>query len=216
MNKKMFILNSQKDNIGFTRLMESGQNIEMTLHLKNFSDKNCIPALLTDKGETQFKRKTKNKFFFDKPNNSEIKGVVLKKNDEIVAWSGEKELVSIPENITNEKNEPQKITFENFFGGGFAWQRIRGNFIVHNYSIIHHILSQKNVYEMINQSGYYTVGCKESGDLKMIALAFPITKNSSNPFESLNAETYIIHSEKTDYYALCVGIDKTGEFFLTH
>ena len=216
MNRKMFILNSQTGSAGVARLKESDGKTELTLQLKSDFGKNCVPILICDSGEVIPFKKTKNKMYYNVCKKDEITGIVLKNRDNAVAWSGETPPAADIGISSSEKNEEQLLTFDNFFGGEFSWQRIRGNFVVHNYSIIHHILGQKKVYPLINQTGYYCAGFKEKDDMTLIALALPVVKNSQNPFQDLNTETYIIHSEKKDYYAICVGIDKTGEFFLTY
>ena len=132
-------------------------------------------------------------------------------------WSGEKPKLT---NSTSKSSGhpvifPDYFTFDNYFGGGFDWRRIRGNFIMFDYSIIHHILSAKNVYPAINSAGYYCAGIREDEDLTLIAIAIPITNGTDRPFSSLSADVYTIKSGKMTFASVCVGIDKTGEFFLS-
>ena len=84
-----------------------------------------------------------------------------------------------------------------------------------DYSIIHYILSLKNVYPAINRAGYYLAGIREDEDLTLIAIAIPVIKGIENPFTSLSADIYTIKSEKKYFWSVCTGIDKTGEFFLS-
>ena len=211
MNRKMFILNSADGTVGFAKITHTADSATLFLQLKKQFDSAFTPFIICNKKALSPYSVLKNKALFHLSADDSIDGVILKDNDKNIAWSGENYTEA-----TSDITEDHELTFENFFGGGFSWQRIRGNFVVHNYSIIHHILAQKDIYSAINRCGYYCAGYKETEAMKMIAFAIPTEKIKTNPFSQLNTETYFIHSGKKEFYAICIGIDKTGEFFLTY
>ena len=218
MGKQVFILNSKSGSAGVAKIIKNGEKSTLSLQLNKPvpGKKKCYIScgdIIIELGVVNSKNSS-----FEIFNQRPVDGVFVSSGKEELPylWSGDKpnktEAVS-----TEPLNEqpPDFFTFENFFGGGFEWHRIRGNFIMYDYSIIHHILSAKKVYAAINRAGYYCAGIREDEDLTLIAISIPLIKGIENPFSSLSADSYVIKSGKVSFDTLCTGIDKTGEFFIS-
>ncbi len=219
MRKQIFILNSKSGNAGVAKILHTSNASRLILQLNNFvSGKNKCYALINNKvielGKINKKNETYN---FDYPLIIDKIFIAPDMASEPYAWSGEKTDYNVSAKKSSNNTEPlsEYFTFDNFFGGGFEWRRIRGNFIIFDYSIIHHILSSNNVYPAINRAGYYCAGIREDEDITLIAILIPKIKGIINPFSSLSADIYTVKSGKLEYSAVCIGIDKTGEFFLS-
>lgn len=109
---------------------------------------------------------------------------------------------------------PEKFTFENYFGGGFAWQKINGYYCVKNYKIIQYLMSVDNVYEAINRFGYYYFGEKKDDNTDYFAFAVPADDSRIIPFNITPEFVYRVDDNGQIYYAVCVGCDESGEFFV--
>lgn len=213
MGKQIYILNSLSGNAGVVRIIDYANHSVLSISLdQNFPGRKICRIISGDEIlniGSFYKKRTD----FEIPAGLKIDNILIEENDNRLAWSGE----IATQNISGDKDEahPEKITFDNFFGGGFEWHRIRGNFIMFDYSIVHHILSLPGVYRAINRCGYYCAGIRSDEDLTMIAIAIPLIRDIENPFSALPAEKYKINSGKIVFDALCLGIDKTGEFFIS-
>ena len=70
------------------------------------------------------------------------------------------------------------------------------------------------MYSSIMEHGYYLTGVKEDSDCTYIAIVLTVANKDINPFEHVGeASTVIAETVDGTYYAVCVGIDSTGEFF---
>lgn len=214
MKKQFFILNSESGNVGVAKYIPKANKSSLVLQFNNpFSEKyKCFVE--SENNAVELGSLNKKTEIFSIENTIIPEKIYIKKDEtsEPIIWSGEKKqkILSV-----TDKAPPEEFTFENFFGGGFDWRRIRGNFIIFDYSIIHYILSAKNVYPAINRAGYYWAGIRKDEDITIIAIAIPILKGMENPFSSLSADVYKIKSGKLSFNTICTGIDKTGEFFLS-
>lgn len=214
MGKQVFILNCASGNAGVAKIVSNGKKSNLTINLnKKFPEiKKCHIISGGNTVKSFDLRKNKNTFEFYGDIQIENLHLTTEKEDNIVVWTGDapekKELNPTPAQLHDTFN------FESFFGGGFEWRRIRGNFIMYNYSILHYVISDNTVYQAINRAGYYTCGIKKEDDITFISIAIPV-KTGSNPYEKINADVYTIKSGKTTFSVLCVGIDETGEFFVS-
>lgn len=221
MGKQFFILNSPSGNAGVAKIIKTDKKSVLSVYINKTitGKKKCY---IHNSNEKFFVGTTyKNKFSFELNPEMKINGVYLTTGspEKIIMWSGENkpdfENINLGADNDHSLVSDEQITFDNFFEGGFQWHRIRGNFIMFDYSIVHHILSQKYIYPAINRAGYYCAGIKNLDDLTLIAIAIPEVKGIENPFTGINADTYKIYKANKVFNALCVGIDKTGEFFLS-
>ncbi len=224
MGKQIYILNSDKDISGVIKVTVLNKKTKIVYSFKNVSTDGSLSLYYfsNDKlyplGQIQ-----KKEGYFEKENLIDCSSfAVLSSHDkQIFAWSGnentKQEIAQLlnPETDTI-KDEINPFTPDGFFGGGFSWTRIRGNFITQNYSIIHHIIGNNTVYDSINKAGYYYVGVKEEKDILFIAIMIPKKTNADNPFKDVGADSYEIMDDKTIYSAVCVGIDSSGEFFCSY
>lgn len=214
MGKRVYILNCPSGSAGVAKIISNSNKSHLTISLnKRFPEIKKCHLLNNEKIIKTFEMK-KNKNSFEFINDSNIEKIYLtgENNDNIVVWSGE--LPEKKESEIYEDKVPDFFTFDNFFGGGFEWHRIRGNFIMYNYSIIHYVISDDEVYRAINKAGYYTCGVKKENNITFIAIAIPIKENE-NPYLNLNIDNYMIKSGKTFFCTICAGIDETGEFFVS-
>ncbi len=217
MGKHVYILNSDLGNSGVVKILSGEKNSTMQVKLnKNVPGrKKCFSVINGDTTEVGVITKNKATFTLDAdffPDQIFIAADVV---SEPLMWSGEKPRKSVEPILNQPISPPDHFTFENFFGGGFKWQRIRGNFIIFDYSIIHHVLSAKKVYPAINRAGYYCAGIKKTDELTFIGVAIPIRNEKENLFDDIVADSYLIKSGKRNFEAICTGIDKTGEFFIS-
>ncbi|MFA7636835.1 MAG: hypothetical protein WCX81_03630 [Monoglobales bacterium] len=215
MGKQIFILNSDNGNAGIAKIMSNGKRSVLSIQLdeKTTGRKKC--NILSNDKIVEVGTLSRDKTSFELDSSIPVQSVIIGEPDDAIVWSGERPLPAAQKDAPEDVAPPQPdyFTFENFFGGGFDWQRIRGNFVMYDYSIVHHILSGKNIYPAINRAGYYVTGMKKDGDATFIAIAIPLIKGIENPFEGLSVDTYEIKSPKMTFSAVCAGIDKTGEFF---
>ena len=211
MNKQIYILNSPSGSAGVARISKRNGRYVLSIFLKHNIPGRKTCHIINNETNINIGSFYKNKTDFEIPSGLTVEKIYIEENDNIVAWSGE-----TPSNIENEKGEitSEETTFENFFGGGFEWHRIRGNFIMFDYSIIHHVLANKNVYHAINQAGYYCAGIKVDNDITYVSVAIPLINGISTPFADIPAESFRINSNKKIFDALCTGIDRSGEFFI--
>lgn len=210
MGKQVFILNCKQGDAGVAKILSNKNKINLTLNLnKKFPEiKKCHIVGVDKTVKTlEFKR---NKYNFEFSFDSPIENVYLSSEDDknILVWSGE-----MPK-ATTDVIAPDFLTFENFLGGGFRWNKIRGNILMYNYSILHYIISDNFVYRSINKAGFYACGIKKENNIVFIVVAIPVKENE-NPYKNLNVDTYTIYTKKSNFCALCVGIDDTGEFFVS-
>ena len=218
MGKKIFILNCPSGNAGVAKIISNDKKNIFILNLyKKFPEiKKC--HFIKDGKTIKTFDINKNKNTYEFVDKVEIDNIYItaEKDESILIWSGDfPEQIPEQKEIKNEKMRlPDSFSFDNFFGGGFEWRRIRGNFLIYNYSILHYVISENSVYKAINRAGYYSCGLKKEENITFIALAIPV-KNDSNPYENIKADSYTIKSGKTCFSALCVGIDETGEFFVS-
>ena len=207
MNKKVYILNSSSGNSGVAKLSKRGNKKLLSINFENDFPSKKICYITSGDKIIDIGYFHKNRSEFEISGDIEIEKIIIRDNDNIIAWTGEK-----PE---DENVSDAPVTFDTFFGGGFTWHRIRGNFIMFDYSIIHHILSSEDVYHAINRAGYYCAGIKNQDDVTIITIAIPMFKDMVSPFTKISSDTYTIYSGKLIFEAICVGIDKTGEFFIS-
>ena len=214
MGKQVYILNSATNNSGVAKVMSDGKRRILSINLENTSPAKKICQIKTGNEIIEIGSFYKKRTEFEIPYGLNLDGVVILENGNRVFWSDES---SPPdETISLSESPHEDATFDNFFGGGFDWHRIRGNFIMFDYSIVHHILSLNKVYRAINRCGYYCAGICEKDNIKIIAIAIPLIKDVSNPFSGISADVYKIKNGKIYFDALCVGIDNTGEFFISN
>ncbi len=223
MGRQIYILNSDNDISGVikvtnlnkkTKIYYSFKNVitDGSLSLYYLSNDKLYPVGLIQKKEGIYEKE----YLID------CSAFALLSHDKkIFAWSGNENTKSEIAQLLNTETatvieEINPFTPDGFFGGGFSWTRIRGNFITQNYSIIHHIIGNNTVYDSINKVGYYYVGVKEEKDILFIAIMIPKKTNADNPFKDIDADAYEIMDNKTVYSALCVGIDSSGEFFCSY
>ncbi len=114
----------------------------------------------------------------------------------------------VPEFFMEEKKQPPKST-ENFFDK-FEWSRICGFYSICKYSIIDAILAE--VYGAVNKSGHYYMGIYDDENVRYIAVAVRGAKG--NPFGRLCDYAYELKIRSVKYYAVCAGIDSSGEYFV--
>ncbi len=93
---------------------------------------------------------------------------------------------------------------------GFDWQKIRGYYCIKNLEIVRYIMSGENVYSAINKKGYYLFGEKEN----KFAAAVPEINGNSPFLESVNKFAVKLRISGSEYYAVVMGTDENGEFFL--
>ena len=108
------------------------------------------------------------------------------------------------------KYAKDEFSFENFFDMDFSWGKIAGYVIPYSYKILKFVLSSENVYQCVNSSGHYMLG--ETHD--SIAVAVPLKNSQLRVFEQFSDKTYIIKDGNLKYKTVCMGIDKSGEFFV--
>ena len=100
-----------------------------------------------------------------------------------------------------------------FMNGGFDWKRINGFYSMYSYDIVSNILSNSQLHQAVMRKGYYLAGDKEEKGTKYIALAFAKYSDLEFP-EALRKYKVTLTNEGTLYEVICVGIDKSGEFFV--
>ena len=120
-----------------------------------------------------------------------------------------------------EKSEKTKrikseFSFENFFDMEFSWRKINGYIIPYNYKILQFLMSSADVYGCINKNGYYMLGEACDLEIRYFVVAVPVLTIHSSVFEQFLDKTYIIREENRLYKAVCVGVDKSGEFFVRY
>ncbi len=127
--------------------------------------------------------------------------VVVRKNvdtDEIV-----------PEFYSEKTEEKTEQSFEEFLKN-FRWQRICGVYNICRQDIVDMILTE--VAAQISRTGHYYFGTKEEGGVTYSIVA--VYGGRENPFGRIEKYTFEINRNFRRYYAVCVGVDKTGEYFL--
>lgn len=214
MGKQVYILYSRTNNSGVAKIITSGKRRVLSINLENTSQLKKTCKIKNGNDYIDIGSFYKNRTDFEIPIGINIDNIFIFENGNKIYWTDESS--DLCEAIQESEPEDKDITFDNFFGGGFSWHRIRGNFIIYDYSIVHHILSLNSVYKSINKSGYYCAGICEKADMKLIAIAIPLIKDIQAPFSCISADIYKIKNGKTVFDTLCVGIDKTGEFFISN
>lgn len=215
MSKQFFILSSNEGSGGVVKVISTNNSHSINIQLENDfpGRKNCF-IILSDGTKEEIGFMYKYSAAFEIKSTNSIDGIYITSGtpEQIILWSGNDKPTFDEEKNKTDISSETEFTFENFFGGGFDWQRVRGNFVMHNYSIIHYILSDENVYRSINRSGYYCVGKRISDDITIIAIA--LIKTDETALSNFDIDTYTIKSGKNEFEVVCAGIDKTGEFFL--
>lgn len=110
--------------------------------------------------------------------------------------------------------EKSEFSFGDFFGMDFCWRKIGGYVIPYSYKILRYVMSSKNVYECINRSGHYMLGEAQVGDVRYFAAAVPEKSSRMPVFKQFSDKAYTIKDGNLRYKAVCMGVDKSGEFFV--
>lgn len=112
--------------------------------------------------------------------------------------------------VPQEQKQECEECAEEIIKKGFDWRKIRGYYCIKNLEIAKYVMSGENVYSAINKKGYYLFGEKEN----KFAAAVPAINGDSPFFENVNKFAVKLRINGDEYYAVVMGTDKNGEFFL--
>lgn len=205
MGKRTFIINNETGNIGVVKLITNEFKTTIIIQVKNQRNYDKCTFIMNNEEINDIILK-RNKNVYELSEKAEVDAVYFKYKDEILAWSG-----TCPE---TKKEIPEIFDFNNFFGGNFSWNRIRGCFIAFDFNIVKYVISNQKVYEFINRCGYYFAGIKKENDVTFISIVIPVKNTKDNPFSDINADSYLIRDGRI-FKGICMGIDASGEFFIS-
>ncbi len=131
-------------------------------------------------------------------------GIYDRKNIVIVRKNVETDVIT-PEFFIKEEEIPEPEEEENILSG-FKWHRLCGFYSICRYDITDSVLAE--IYKTVNRTGFYYMGIKDRGNVRYVAIA--VSGNRGNPFGKF--EKYAVFAD--NYYIVCMGIDKTGEYFI--
>ena len=119
-----------------------------------------------------------------------------------------------PSKKREQFTEKSEFSFEDFFGMDFSWKKIGGHVIPYSYKILRYVMSSQNVYQCINSAGHYMLGEAQDGDVRYFAAAVPEKSSRMPVFKEFSDKVYTIKDGNLSYKAVCMGVDKSGEFFV--
>ena len=218
MNKKCYILNTDAGAGGVVKLEKGYADVDIKNHKPLNKNEVFEVYTIADEKLCRIGSMTgeREKFVCRKPES--LTGVIITRGEKIEFWGGKENIKQTAEKLLYPETEvsaffPKELTPDNYFGGGFVWKRINGYYSVYKYSIIMYVLSLKSVKNTIERRGYYLLGVKKEGGMK-IALALPQMGEEEKLFDELEEYSYSMKFGEKSFRALCLAIDESGEYFL--